>query len=47
MRPVRRVAIIIGLRLDAHRTHSRLETQFAQHDRRIGCDLDAGANLTF
>ncbi len=39
------IAIVIGLRLGAEGTHSRLEPEFAQHDRRIGGDLDAGADL--
>ncbi len=39
------IAIIIRLRLGAEGTHSRLEPEFAQHDRGIGGDLDAGADL--
>ena len=39
------IAIIIGLRLDADRAHRGLQPQFPQHDRRIGGNLDAGADL--
>ena len=39
------IAIVIGLRLDADRAHAGLEAELAQHDCRIGGDLDAGADL--
>ena len=39
------IAIVIGLRLDADGAHRRFEPEFAQHDRGIGGDLDAGADL--